>query len=1005
MHNNDHISAGKVFILYGTVKAVAPDGTERILHPGDIVYRDERIVTGPDGMISITLDQTGQPTLDLGRLREVTLNEIDDSKLTTTHSARNNDNEVVDENHAIETDISSHMADNDDGGSHPFVTFIDPNPEVIPDAGCETTGINRNFLDPDPVDRPIHLETDTEPIIVAAVPIVPVEPPTPSYHVPPATPPIEPPTTPPVEPPVEPPANAMPKIGSYIGVVNEDDLPEGSDSSKESTTIQGDLDDLDFTPGDGVHTITIDGYDLVLDGSGDSVTIDGSQGTLVFHDDGTWNYTVTENSDHPTDQDQLDDVFNFTIADEDGDSAGGSLTLGLIDDTPHLSGTVVNPSVEEEALDNNLSQGIQELDDDNDPATGDAEDGADIYTVSGSLTSAVSFGADQGDGSGFTFSRMDPLICQFFSSGGDLLNYTVTTTATGQLLTATATDGSGDSRVVFTLSLSENGAYTFTLNDQLDHSPVISGENNMIIDFSDVIEATDGDGDTVLIGNLANPNDPPPFAVTIVDDVPEVHQVGYQFFFDYENAGYDNIFGVYELDDNGQPINPHIIVNSTDEFQDHDGDELVYSSTSGIDGIFLIQNGADNLGRDLQDSEIQLDFHPDSEDGYYTLQYWDGNNWQDYGPQRIFFMNTNFNQPDPNTSAGPDPDHFAEISSDRSDGAYAGQPLDPALGEHTITSVPIAPDSDPSNIHYIGVEDIWGGAADWDYNDATGFAVAGLGVRESALAGSPGEFDPNVNEDNTRLEGNFLDDGNIVPGADEIVTLTVNNQNLSLDNDGNDFIEIVSHNSYGGDLGRLIITDNGDWSYTLEHTSPDHTIPDDPIANDGNGDGLEFNDVVQDVFNIAVSDADGDTVNLPLTINIYDGEDTDTGPNPVAQPLAAEPDAAVATGPNDASSASEITTTEAVDLLVAPESQPASVSATGTEAVTTPDESTIGSSSVIDASDYSVQVTAADSVEDHSPLFSDDLETTDIDTTAQELELVADDQSLDQLVAPPQTII
>ena len=42
---------GKVFIIYGTVKAVAPDGTVRILAPNSPVFCRRKIITESDGSV------------------------------------------------------------------------------------------------------------------------------------------------------------------------------------------------------------------------------------------------------------------------------------------------------------------------------------------------------------------------------------------------------------------------------------------------------------------------------------------------------------------------------------------------------------------------------------------------------------------------------------------------------------------------------------------------------------------------------------------------------------------------------------------------------------------------------------------------------------------------------------------------------------------------------------------------------------------------------------------
>ena len=42
---------GQVFVIFGEVKAIAPDGTIRMLAPNSPIFADERIVTGGDGRV------------------------------------------------------------------------------------------------------------------------------------------------------------------------------------------------------------------------------------------------------------------------------------------------------------------------------------------------------------------------------------------------------------------------------------------------------------------------------------------------------------------------------------------------------------------------------------------------------------------------------------------------------------------------------------------------------------------------------------------------------------------------------------------------------------------------------------------------------------------------------------------------------------------------------------------------------------------------------------------
>ena len=65
--------SGIVKAVTGIVKAIAVDGTERILQVGDRVQANEQIITGDDGVIAVEFSDG--TTIDLGRNSDVTLNE------------------------------------------------------------------------------------------------------------------------------------------------------------------------------------------------------------------------------------------------------------------------------------------------------------------------------------------------------------------------------------------------------------------------------------------------------------------------------------------------------------------------------------------------------------------------------------------------------------------------------------------------------------------------------------------------------------------------------------------------------------------------------------------------------------------------------------------------------------------------------------------------------------------------------------------------------------------
>jgi hypothetical protein len=68
-------AVGKVVILYGTVKVIASDGTERILTLNSPIFAYDRIITESDGRVSILIDDGVQTQIDLGRMSDVIIDD------------------------------------------------------------------------------------------------------------------------------------------------------------------------------------------------------------------------------------------------------------------------------------------------------------------------------------------------------------------------------------------------------------------------------------------------------------------------------------------------------------------------------------------------------------------------------------------------------------------------------------------------------------------------------------------------------------------------------------------------------------------------------------------------------------------------------------------------------------------------------------------------------------------------------------------------------------------
>jgi len=329
--------------------------------------------------------------------------------------------------------------------------------------------------------------------------------------------------------------------------VDEDDLSSGTDSSKEATTVTGDLniawgaDDANPTEGGGLGdrsvafryssaSANVDaedayGHDLTLKSDGQTVNYTFINGTLVAYtgsvpssvsagnvvftvslsdqDDGSYTFKLLGNLDHPagSGENVVNLEFSFTATDGDRDTSSNSFTVSIKDDVPVI-GTPVGSTLTENT-------------------TGFA--GAEVFQTQTASNVAlnINWGADNSNsGSANRAIEFDSSI-----DTGD----TVRTTAGGSpALTSNgvavqfirvsdteiwgvANDNGGqlslNDRKVFHITLSDDGSgsYTFELLDNVDH--LGSGQGSALslkLGFT----ATDSDGDS------ASAN----FTVTINDD-------------------------------------------------------------------------------------------------------------------------------------------------------------------------------------------------------------------------------------------------------------------------------------------------------------------------------------------------------------------------------------------------------------------------------------------------------------------------------------------------------
>ncbi|WP_257166615.1 VCBS domain-containing protein [Bradyrhizobium sp. SRS-191] len=326
--------------------------------------------------------------------------------------------------------------------------------------------------------------------------------------------------------------------------VDEDDLSNGTDSSKESTTVSGDLniswgsDDNNKTAGGGLGDRSVSfryssasanvdaedsaGRNLNLTSDGQTVKYafengvlvgytgnDLAHGTRVFEvslsdqNDGSYSFKLLGNIDHPAGSGEniVNLSFSFTATDGDGDTSSNSFTVSVKDDVP-VVGTPNGATLTENT-------------------TGAA--GAEVFETQTASNVAlnINWGADDSNsGSANRGIAFDPTIdsgdvVRTAGSGSPALTSNGVTVqfirVSDTEIWGVANDNGGsltlNDRKVFHITLSDNGSgsYTFELLDNVDH--VGSGQANALslkLGFT----ATDADGDPAT-GN---------FTVTINDD-------------------------------------------------------------------------------------------------------------------------------------------------------------------------------------------------------------------------------------------------------------------------------------------------------------------------------------------------------------------------------------------------------------------------------------------------------------------------------------------------------
>ncbi|MBW2484465.1 MAG: retention module-containing protein, partial [Deltaproteobacteria bacterium] len=152
-----HMVAGKVVILYGNVKAISSDGTERALVVNSPIFAYDRVITASDGMVSIIIEDTGTQ-VDLGRMSDVIIdNDIFAAADAAEAAEAATEIEQIQELLLAEdfdptTELEAPAAGGEAsaGGGHPVPDFARVTHEGDVTSGAETTGITTTGVEPIP---------------------------------------------------------------------------------------------------------------------------------------------------------------------------------------------------------------------------------------------------------------------------------------------------------------------------------------------------------------------------------------------------------------------------------------------------------------------------------------------------------------------------------------------------------------------------------------------------------------------------------------------------------------------------------------------------------------------------------------------------------------------------------------------------------------------------------------------------------------------------------------
>ena len=235
-----------------------------------------------------------------------------------------------------------------------------------------------------------------------------------------------------------------------------------------------------FAPSTVVGVAVGDTNTNITNGTGvGGAGIAGTYGTLVLNADGSYTYEADPNTNPPP---GAEDVFTYTIIDNDGNATNATLTIDVIDDLTPVAGEA-SAAVDDEGLSGGIVGGDGDIDAD------DGEAGAGVGDES--VFTGTLQGTDGDIPTTFLFDAA--LDGDTATVGQETVAYAVS--PDGLTLTATVDGGGRDGLLLFTIQITnaDTGAYTLTLANPVMHPEGDGDETSVTLEVPYQMEDADGD--------------------------------------------------------------------------------------------------------------------------------------------------------------------------------------------------------------------------------------------------------------------------------------------------------------------------------------------------------------------------------------------------------------------------------------------------------------------------------------------------------------------------------